>query len=72
MVRRVPSPPCHLPLPPEPGRMWKSSSSTGKRISRISGSVRRELVMWTWTPEVPAKPRPSFMWPAGEPEQIVS
>ena len=52
--------------------MWKSSSSTGKRNSSTSGSVSRELVMWVWTPDVPAKPRPSFMRPAGEPEQIVS
>ena len=72
MVRLVPSPACHLPLPPEPSRMWKSSSSTGKRSSSTSGSVRRELVMWVWTPDVPSKPRPSFMRPAGEPEQIVS
>ena len=67
MVRLVPSPAFHWPLPPEPRRMWKSSSSTGKRYSRISGSVRRELVMWTCTPGVPSKPGP-----AGEPEQIVS
>ena len=72
MVRLVPSPARHAPLPPEPSRMWKSSSSTGKRSSRISGSVSRELVMWVWTPEVPAKPRPSLIRPAGEPEQIVS
>ena len=39
----------------------------GKRNSRISGSVRREFVMWTCTPDVPLKPGP-----AGEPEQIVS
>jgi hypothetical protein len=50
--------------------MWKSSSTTGKRISRISGSVRRELVMWVWTPDVPLKPG-EFL-PPGEPEQIVS
>src|SRR5690606_32645310 len=29
-----------------------------------SGSVRRELVMWTCTPDVPEKPEPSFMRPA--------
>src|SRR5690606_14467823 len=46
IVRRVPSPAFHFPRPPEPSRMWKSSRSTGKRSSRISGSVRRELVMW--------------------------
>ena len=39
----------------------------GKRNSRISGSVRRVLVMWVCTASVPAKPGP-----AGEPEQIVS
>ena len=48
-VRSVPLPACQWPLPPEPSRMWKSSSRTGKRNSRISGSVRRELVMWVWT-----------------------
>ena len=68
----VPSPALNRPFPPEPCRMWKSSRSTGNRISRISGSVSRELVMWTWTPDVPLKPRPSFMRPAGEPEQMVS
>ena len=67
MVRRVPSPAFHLPLPPEPLRMWKSSSTTGKRNSRISGSVSRVLVMWVCTASVPGKPGP-----AGEPEQIVS
>ena len=29
MVRRIPSPACHFPCPPEPLRMWKSSSRTG-------------------------------------------
>jgi hypothetical protein len=32
LIRRsVPSPAFHRPLPPEPLRMWKSSSTTGKR-----------------------------------------
>ena len=47
--------------------MWKSSSTTGKRLSNTSGSVRRELVMWVWTALAPSKPGP-----AGAPEQIVS
>jgi diguanylate cyclase (GGDEF)-like protein len=42
---------------------------TGKRISRISGSVSRELVMWTWTPEVPLKPRPEFSKPPASPSR---
>ena len=48
-VPLVPSPACHLPRPPEPRRMWKSSSTTGKRCSSTSGSVRREFVMWVCT-----------------------
>ena len=47
--------------------MWKSSSTTGKRVSSTSGSVRRELVMCVCTPLAPLKPGP-----AGAPEQIVS
>ena len=31
-----------------------ASSRTGKRRSRISGSVRRELVMWVWTALAPS------------------
>ena len=67
MRRSVPSPAFQRPLPPEPRRMWKSSSTTGKRLSSTSGSVRRELVMWVCTAAAPSKPGP-----AGAPEQIVS
>ena len=59
-------------LPPEPGRSSNRSRSTGNRISSTFGSVSREFVMWVCTPDVPAKPRPSLVRPAGEPEQIVS
>ena len=45
--------------------MRNSSSSTGKRHSSTSGSVRRELVMWVWTASVPSK-----SGPAPEPPQI--
>ena len=65
--RVVPLPPCHLPVPPLPGRMAKLSSSTGKRCSSTSGSVRRELVISVCTPEVPSNPGP-----APDPPQIVS
>jgi hypothetical protein len=46
--------------PPEPRRIAKRSSSTGKRVSNISGSVRRLLVMCVWTALAPSKsgPRP--------------
>ena len=37
----------------------KVLSSTGKRHSSTSGSVRRELVIWVWTASVPWKARPS-------------
>ena len=43
------------------------SSSTGKRVSRISGSVRRLLVMWVCTALVP-----SWSGPAPDPPAIVS
>src|SRR5262249_12928195 len=38
--RSTPSPPLCRPSPPEPRRIAKRSSSTGKRVSKISGSVR--------------------------------
>ena len=72
MVRSVPPPELYCPLPPEPRRMWKSSSTTGKRNSSTSGSVSRELVMWLCTPSAPLKPVPSLSTPAGPPAQIVS
>ena len=37
------------PAPPEPRRISKPSSRTGKRNSSTSGSVSRELVMWVCT-----------------------
>ena len=55
------------PAPPEPRRISKRSTSTGKRHSRTSGSVSREFVMWVWTASVPSK-----SGPAPEPPQIVS
>ncbi len=67
MRRRAPSPPCHCPAPPEPRRMLNSSSTTGYRSSRISGSVMRVLVMWVWMALVPSKPGP-----APVPPQMVS
>ena len=72
-VRRVPCPARQRPAAGSSSRrMRKSSRSTGKRISSTSGSVSRELVMWVWTPSAPSKPLPSFITPAGAPEQIVS
>ena len=41
----APSPPRQRPRPPEPRRISKLSSSTGKRHSSTSGSVSLELVM---------------------------
>ena len=40
--------------PPEPRLMLNSSSRTGRRVSSISGSVRRLLVMWVCTALVPS------------------
>ena len=47
------------PSPPEPRRTANASTRTGKRRSRISGSVRRELVMWVWTALAPGARWPS-------------
>ncbi len=58
MRRTTPSPPRCRPAPPLPRRMRNSSTSTGKRNSSTSGSVRRELVMWVCTASVPSKSRP--------------
>ena len=66
-VRETPSPAFQRPRPPEPRRMWKSSSTTGKRASSTSGSVSRELVMCTCTASAPSNPGP-----AGAPEAMVS
>src|SRR5207253_1727793 len=63
----LPSPPRCAPSPPEPRRIAKPSSRTGSRVSRISGSVRRLLVMWVCTALVP-----SWSGPAPEPPAIVS
>ena len=67
MRREIPLPACQRPRPPEFGRIWKSSSKTGKRNSKTSGSVSRVFVMCVCTASVPLKPGP-----AEEPEQIVS
>src|SRR4029453_9519519 len=53
--------------PPEPRRIENSSSRTGKRVSRISGSVSRLLVIWVWTALAP-----SWSGPAPAPPAIVS
>src|SRR5574337_448564 len=67
MRLRVPSPAFHRPLPPEPRRIAKSSSTTGKRLSSTSGSVRREFVIWVCTAAGPSK-----FCAAGSPEHMVS
>ena len=67
MLRWAPSPPGLAPSPPDPWRIANRSTRTGKRRSRISGSVRRELVMWVWTALVPA-----LVAVAPAPPQIVS
>nr|VFK10837.1 MAG: hypothetical protein BECKLPF1236B_GA0070989_101629 [Candidatus Kentron sp. LPFa] len=55
------------PTPPLPLRIANFSSNTGKRCSRISGSVSRELVMWVCTALAPWNPGP-----APAPPQMVS
>ncbi len=47
--RTAPSPPRHRPRRPSRGRIANASTSTGKRLSSTSGSVRRLLVMCVWT-----------------------
>jgi len=49
----------YRPAPPEPRRMAKRSTRTGKFSSMTSGSVRRELVMWQCTALAPAKVGPA-------------
>src|SRR5690242_5436029 len=66
-ARITPSPPVCFPGPPEPRRMANWSRRTGRRFSRISGSVSRLLVMCVWTALVP-----SWSGPAPEPPAIVS
>jgi len=46
ICRTMPLPPGYCPAPPLWGRMANSFSRAGNRHSSISGSVRRELVMW--------------------------
>src|SRR6185503_11765424 len=59
IARTTPSPPLCAPCPPEPRRIANWSSLTGSRISRISGSVSRLLVMCVCTALVPSKSGPA-------------
>src|SRR6185503_9248829 len=65
--RITPSPPLCAPGPPDPRRIANWSSRTGSRVSRISGSVSRLLVMCVCTALVPSK-----SGPAPEPPAMVS
>src|SRR5438270_6358864 len=66
-ARTTPSPPRCAPSPPEPRRIANWSSLIGSRVSSISGSVRRLLVMCVWPALVP-----SWSGPAPDPPAIVS
>jgi len=62
--RSPPSPPRLRPAPPVPRRIRNASTRTGKRHSRTSGSVSRELVMCVCTTLAPSKPGPAPAPPA--------
>ena len=51
MVRRMPSPACHRPFPPEALRIGTPQQQQGSGIPS-SGSVSRVLVMWVCTASV--------------------
>mmetsp|Transcript_20861 Transcript_20861/g.53060 ORF Transcript_20861/g.53060 Transcript_20861/m.53060 type:complete len:238 (+) Transcript_20861:40-753(+) len=60
----TPSPPRHLPSPPDPGRSAKRRSTTGYLRSSTSGSVMRVFVMCVCTPLRPCHPGPAPAPPA--------